>query len=316
MRPQSSLWIKIRHASGRWYADALSESLSGKGFSYWVSDENAEFNPDAFSVYPYADMRPVPAPPISPPPYPVDWKEKRIQILVTMARLVTAYSTEISSLCGMRKASVIEELKALEQEGYVKHISPENNGYPFWKITRKGTITAFRFWLVPKGMQFPKRIERSKPLRKHETGGTSLHNRTKRLWAEWIYNSPFKQDVQIFSCWTEVVLPIRSTCDGLCWGTFREQETLFWLESLSSSSLEKMRDTIKRKFRGAIQYSNYFKIPIIFALLGPNWSIRGLNSLFDDIPSSVAVILASWSKFGYLPTPRFGDVVFLLPNRK
>ena len=90
-------------------------------------------------------------------------------------------------------------------------------------------------------------------------------------------------------------------------------ETLFWMEVESGKSSRKLiLDKTITRWRKAVTYANYVGVHLVFVFLCMPWVRNAARLAFMDVPKSCAVIVADWSKekFGQLPYPKWGEVVF------
>ncbi len=314
LRPRSSLWVRVYSPENTtWYRLALADSIQGVGIGFAVTSFSSEFDPLQFTIWPVADRVPTPRPPEYEQKEPFwSWPFRKRFVLQTMARLEQAYSREVASMTGLSLRTAQRVLRELADEEYIESVRPED-GYSYWRIRRKGLSAALRLWRIPPGETFFERRERETPPRTHERGSSSQHNRTKRLWGAWLRKSVLGANLEIHAVWSEVALPVRTTCDALAWATYKGQEVLFWLEVLSAKkSLQNLRQDVILKTQAVSAYLWMYRIPIVIAFLGRPWTLRALEGVFGNIPEKIAVVAAPWRPFGRLPEPGWGDFRYIL----
>jgi hypothetical protein len=313
LRPRASLWFRVHNLRGRWYLEALRDGLQNTGVSFAVTPFEEKFDPLRFTFWPVADRVPSPKPPEYLPEEPYwGWVRSKRLMLQAMARLGRAYTREVASMVQLGRTQAYNLLVSLEQEGWVERMVLED-GYDYWQIRRKGLSAALRLWRIPPGQDFEERHERENPQATHHLGRVSKHNRTKRLWRDWLMSASFRSQVVIYAVWSEVALPVNTICDALAWGEYEGRETLFWLEVLSSKkNRENLRYDVVSKSNAVAAYLGMYGVPIILAFLGQKWTLGALGGVFGRIPKEIAVIAAPWTHFGRLPTPKWGDFQYLV----
>jgi len=226
--------------------------------------------------------------------YANELPERELACLRVLARLETAFTSEIASLAGMGITYTRQALIALEKQKLVYH---ESGDYPFWKLSRPGLSLALRSWNVPASMKFSFYKERAR--------SQGRHKRDARLWPAWLRRA--WPHAEIWSAWSEVSVPGRIYPDALAWGRLEERETLFWLEveSGKASRIDLQLKMTQRLSRAAV-YANQFSLCLVFAVLAPPWVRETVAQVFHNLPQSVSVVLTDWKDFGQLPTPKWG----------
>jgi hypothetical protein len=295
LRPGASLWVPVQAPGGGWYAEEVRQALRGLPLAVAVS-EGAGSLPRLrdFSFCPGLFHTPSPCPPAA-----LDFDTKILsmqeaQALRVLARLETAYTAEVASLCGVSLPTARQALWGLADRRLVERQGQQ--AFPIWKVRRTGVSLALRSWGLPPGVAFPARRERS--------AGGKRHRRTARLWLAWLQGA--WPQAEIWAGWSEVALG-RLRPDALAWGTFSGRETLFWLEVESGkASREVLRRKTVHRFEGALRYARRFSLSLVFALLAPPWVRRAVVAGFVGLPRDAAVVLADWKAFGELPVPGWG----------
>jgi len=316
-RPRSSLWIRVINNKGKWYISSLKRGMRTPSISYAITPiEDREFDPLKFSIWPVADKLPAPLPPTFEKNAPY-WKWERLYrfCIQCMARLEVAYTREVASAMLVSSKTAFQALSYLASQGYVEKVErKDDEGYNYWKITRKGLTAALRLWRIPAGQHFDNRAERQNPPATHESGRSTKHNRVKRLFGTLLSFSVMGRKAEIYASWSEVALPVGALCDALAWGTYDGEETLFWLEVLSNHmSLDLLTRNIQKKANNASQYAMISGIPIIFIVTGAPWTIKAIGGgLFTNVPNYMAVVAVPWDKVDALPEAIFGQFSFLI----
>ena len=281
--------------------NASLPGLPGAGSKLQITD---------FSFRPQTYFSPSPPPPTADDLYTNELSERELACLRVLARLETAFTSEIASLAGMSIPYARQALVALRKQrlayyetctacpgGQARERSERGGDYPFWKLSRPGLSLALRSWNVPASMKFSFYKERAR--------SQGRHRRDARLWPAWLRRA--WPHAEIWSAWSEVSIPGRLFPDALAWGRLDDQETLFWLEveSGKASRADLQLKMTQRLSRAAI-YANQFSLCLVFAVLAPPWVRETVAQVFHDLPQSVSVVLTDWKDFGRLPTPKWG----------
>ena len=323
MRRSPSLWVPVR-APGKWYYEEVRYALRNPMIPVAVT-RGRQTLPRAvdFSVLPGVSGSPnVGGVPVD---VPSQLSERAQRCLLTMARLVSAYTNEVANTSLINRTYCLDALRELESRGFVEyhehdpyidsHIisvrrrssagqKKEKDIYPYWRIRRPGVSAALRLWGVPAGGKFEFRSERNKLL-------DSPHRRKSRQWPSWVQKA--LPHANIYVGWSEVGIPgLRANPDSLAWGEMNGIETLFWMEVESGkSSRQLILDKTISRWQKAVTYTNYIGINLLFVFLGMPWVRNVARMAFMDIPDSCAVIVADWTKdnFGIMPYPKWGEVV-------
>ncbi len=325
-RRGASLWLPIE-SPGRWFRQEFEYALGDLGFPVAVTD-----GMDKQPIF-----RDFLSPPVTyrtkchggvPDEHPVASKltDHAARALLTMTRLVVAYTGEVASACLTSEPTSRESLWELEKLGYVEYYSdnmqiddhlakvrrrsdrfnprPNDSPRPYWKIRRSGVSAALRLWGVPPLEKFTYRNERNRL-------ADGDHRRKSRQWPIWVKKALPHAD--IYAGWSEVGIPrIRAYPDGLAWGKINGVETLFWMEvETGKTSREYLVDKLSLRWRKAIRYaSRIAKVRLVFTFLGMPWVRESARMVFCDIPKDSAVIVSDWRDFGQLPYPKWGELVF------
>lgn len=323
MRRSPSLWVPVM-APGKWYYEEVRYALRNPTIPVAVT-RGRQTLPRAidFSVLPgvsgSANVGGVPV------AVPSQLSERAQRCLLTMARLVSAYTNEVANTSLINRTYCLDALRELESEGYVEyhehdpyidaHIvrargrsskgeKKEKDIHPYWRIRRPGVSAALRLWGVPAGGKFACRSERIKLF-------DSIHRRRSRQWPSWVKEA--LPHARIYAGWSEVGIPgLRATPDALAWGELNGIETLFWMEVESGKSSRKLiLDKTISRWQKAVTYANHIGVNLIFSFLGMPWVRNAARMAFVDVPDSCAVIVADWRKgsFGNMPYPKWGEVV-------
>ena len=308
-RRGASLWIQVE-SPGRWYLEEVRAALYGLPLATAITRSDHHPVLTDFSFIPQTFIRPSPGAPASEGWQPVDMVNEEVQTLRVLARIKTGYTSEIASLTGFSVWKARRILRGLyKKELIISHEEPpkgwdeKKRFYPSWSVKRKGVSLALRSWGVPEGANFSAYKERRNP----EDG---RHRRTSRLWTASLRRA--WAGAEIWTGWSEVQIPgLRTAPDALAWGQLDGQETLFWLEVEGGGTSGRviMQRSAKR-FRKAILYADDNNLHLVFALLAKPWAGRAARLAFVGVPEKVAVVVADWKGFGFLPIPQWGRAVF------
>ncbi|MDO9128543.1 MAG: hypothetical protein Q7U34_01625, partial [Anaerolineales bacterium] len=323
-RRGSCAWVKV-NAPGTWFLAEIRNSLRGLPIPVVVTTAVTPFVPRTpaarrcetatnaslpglpggagsklqitdFSFRPRTFSSPSPPPPAADdlPKGTNELPERELACLRVLARLETAFTSEIASLAGMSIPYARQALVALRKQRLAYY---ESGDYPFWKLSRPGLSLALRSWNVPASMKFSFYKERAR--------SQGRHRRDARLWPAWLRRA--WPHAEIWSAWSEVSIPGRLFPDALAWGRLDNQETLFWLEveSGKASRADLQLKMTQRLSRAAV-YANQFSFCLVFAVLAPPWVRETVAQVFHDLPQSISVVLTDWKDFGRLPTPKWG----------
>jgi hypothetical protein len=223
-------------------------------------------------------------------------KPSTLRVLRILARLKTAHTPEITSLAAFSETHVRTLLKRLQADDLIER--RQIRKYDGWAISNSGLRLVQRSWNIPKGARFAR-------YRTEYRYAAERHRRVSRMWRAWLETA--YEDVKIWECWTEVPLQ-KGIPDALAWGTFWEQEMLFWLEVDSGKSSRKTMENIyQQRIRRAYRHAFSWKLPIVFCVLGPNWVIRDFERCIPFYSQRLAMIGHDWRYFGKLPWFGFGD---------
>ncbi len=293
------LWVELE-APGTWYAHEL-QRLVGQPDKLVITPRGVNLR--------LADLPPEPKLFEKPPtqrssllpnfrdPKPVSLSPSVLRVLQTLARLESAQTLEIASLAGFSKSYTHTQLQKLEQSGYVRRDQVWK--YPGWRLTRAGLLQVHRSW------QLPPKVNFRNYRREHSRAG-GRHRRVARLWRAWLTKA-YPGAGEIWACWTEFAMH-PGFPDALAWGTWRGQETLFWLEvETGHASRQKLRLTYEARLHRVSQHAERLRIPIILAVLSLPWVLRTVVPIFTSLPPHIAVIAEDWRRFGELPIPEFGE---------
>ena len=292
-RRGSCAWVQV-DAPGTWFLAEIRNSLRGLPIPVAVTAADNKPQITDFSFRPQTFYSPSPPPPTADDLYTNELSERELACLRVLARLETAFTSEIASLAGMSIPYARQALVALRKQRFVYY---QSGDYPFWEISRPGLSLSLRSWGVPLSVKFPfKERARSK----------GRHRRDARLWPAWLRRA--WPHAEIWSAWSEVSIPGRLFPDALAWGRLDDKETLFWLEveSGKASRADLQLKMTQRLSRAAV-YANQFSLCLVFAVLAPPWVRETVAQVFHNLPQSVSVVLADWKDFGRLPTPKWGE---------
>lgn len=293
-RPSASIWVSVQVDKGTWFVREIKKSLEGVSQPTAVTMKDVPPRLVDFSFYPNISTVPSPEPPKKDDPIPGDITEAELFCLRVLARLERGFTAEIASLANMSRPTARQALHGLTHRGLIHHHT-ENEKYPIWQIRRKGLSLALRSWRVPPGASFQARSERNR----HSEG---RHRRVARLWPAWLRKAWPHAD--IWAGWSEVTLGGYLRPDALAWGQLQDRETLFVLEvERGNRSSTRLGLKALRKLSRTLTYAREFSLPLVFAILGPNWVLDAAIVAFHDLPDDVALVLCDWSAFGKLPVP-------------
>jgi len=286
--------VKV-NAPGTWFLAEIRSSLRGLPLPVAVTAYDCKPQITNFSFRPRTFFSPSPPPPAADDMYANELPERELACLRVLARLETAFTSEIASLAGMGITYTRQALIALEK---LRLVYNQAGKYPYWKISRPGLSLALRSWNVPASMKFSFYKERAR--------SQGRHRRDARLWPAWLRRA--WPHAEIWSAWSEISVPGRIYPDALAWGRLEERETLFWLEveSGNASRTDLQRKMTQRLSRAAV-YANQFSLCLVFAVLAPPWVRETVAQVFHNLPQSVSVVLTDWKDFGQLPTPKWGS---------
>ena len=294
-RGGASAWVKV-NAPGTWFLAEIRNSLRGLPLPVAVTAYDCKPQITNFSFRPRTFFSPSPPPPAADdlPKGTNELPERELACLRVLARLETAFTSEIASLAGMSIPYARQALVALRKQRLAYY---ESGDYPFWKLSRPGLSLALRSWNVPASMKYSFYKERAR--------SQGRHRRDARLWPAWLRRA--WPHAEIWSAWSEVSIPGRLFPDALAWGRLDDQETLFWLEveSGKASRADLQLKMTQRLSRAAV-YTNQFSLCLVFAVLAPPWVRETVAQVFHNLPQSVSVVLTDWKDFGQLPTPKWG----------
>jgi len=288
-RPGAALWVvPVTHEPT---TRLLREHA--RHFPVPVAVSETPPSPGDFSFPPPRHGVPLPAPAfeITLPP---GRTRRTLEVTVRLAR---AYTAEIASGALLSITAAREHLYLLMRRGFVRR-QRDGQGRPLWTPTRRGISTALRLWCVPRGTPFPFRRER-------RSRASSRHRRTARLWNAWLRKSGYV----VVMGWSEVTIPGlgRFAPDGLAFGTWEGQDTLFWLEVESGHEAgRRIAERAAIRLTMAEEWARGRKVRLIFTVLGRPWAVRAAARRLQ--PRQAAVLLASWSDFGRLPGPVPGRI--------
>jgi hypothetical protein len=323
MRRSPSLWVPVM-APGKWYFEEMRYALRNPTIPIAVTN-GRQVPPRAidFSVLPGVSGSPggggVPV------QISAQLSEGAERCLLTMVRLVSAYTNEVATTSLSDRTSCLQALQELESKGYVEyhehdpgidsHIvrargrprtgeKKEKDIHPYWRIKRPGVSAALRLWGVPVGGKFACRSERIRLF-------DGPHRTKSRQWPSWAKEA--LPHSRIYAGWSEVGIPgLRATPDSLAWGEVNGIETLFWMEVESGKvSRQLILDKTRSRWQKAVSYANYMGLNLIFTFLGMPWVRNAARMAFTDVPDSCAVIIGDWTggSFGKMPYPKWGEVV-------
>lgn len=300
-RRGSCAWVQV-DAPGTWFLAEIRNSLRGLPIPVAVTTADPGLPGGAgsklqitdFSFRPRTFISPSPPPPAADDLYANELSERELACLRVLARLETAFTSEIASLAGMSIPYARQALVALRKQRLAYY---ESGDYPFWKVSRPGLSLALRSWHVPASMKFSFYKERAR--------SQGRHRRDARLWPAWLRRA--WPHAEIWSAWSEVSVPGRLFPDALAWGRLDDKETLFWLEveSGKASRADLQLKMTQRLSRAAV-YANQFSLCLVFAVLAPPWVRETVAQVFHNLPQSVSVVLTDWKDFGRLPMPKWG----------
>ena len=308
-RRGSSAWVKV-NAPGTWFLAEMRSSLRGLPLPVAVTNADRQPQVTDFSFRPQTFYSPSPPPPAADDLYTNELSESELACLRVLARLETAFTSEIASLAGMSIPYARQALIALRKQrlayyetctacpgGQARERSERGGDYPFWKVSRPGLSLALRSWHVPPSMKFSFYKERAR--------SQGRHRRDARLWPAWLRRA--WPHAEIWSAWSEISVPGRLFPDALAWGRLDDQETLFWLEVESGkASRADLQLKMTQRLSRAVVYANQFSLCLVFAVLAPPWVRETVAQVFHNLPQSVSVVLTDWKDFGRLPTPKWG----------
>lgn len=323
MRRSPSLWVPVI-APGKWYFEEVRYALRNATLPIAVTN-GRQMPPRAidFSVLPGVSGSPggggVPV------TIPSELSEHAERCLLTMTRLVSAYTDEVAGTCLSDTTDCLQALHELKNRGYVEYhehdpyidahvvrargrsgavAKKEKDIYPYWRIRRPGVSAALRIWGVPAGGTFASRSERIKLF-------DGPHRRKSRQWPSWVKEA--LPHARIYAGWSEVGIPgLRATPDALAWGELNGMETLFWMEVESgAASRQVILDKTRSRWQKAVIYANHVGVSLIFVFMGMPWVRNAARMAFMNVPHTCAVIIADWTKKGYgnMPYPKWGEVV-------
>ena len=211
-----------------------------------------------------------------------------------LARLKTAYRSEIASLTGFSESHARNLLKQLQAESLIER--KQIGKYEGWKIRTKGLSLAHRSWNIPKGVHFTK-------YRGEFRYAAERHRRVSRRWRAWL-EAAYPR-IEIWESWTEAPL-FDGIPDALAWGYKDQREMLFWLEVDSGHSSRKvMERNYSRRLQNAYLHAKRLGIPIVFCIMGPPWVVEFFPVCIPTLPPNLAVIGQDWRAFGDLPVYEF-----------
>jgi hypothetical protein len=309
-RRGASLWIQV-DSPGKWYVEQVRKALYGLPIAIAVTRKGIEPALYDFSLIPPRFPRPSRQAPEFPNWQPETVSDDALQVLHVLVRIREGYTAEIASLAGFGKWKTRKRLEDLAEQGLTFHnANPPKNWdiqkqyYPFWQLQRKGISLALRSWRVSKGMKFSAYKER-------RNNPNSRHRRTSRLFMDSMRKS--WRGAEIWTGWSEVQIPRERTApDALAWGRFDGHEALFWLEvEGGGTSGKKIMERSTKRFQKAILYAQSNDVHLVFVLLAKPWAGQAARLAFAGVPENVTVIVADWKKFGKLPVPQWGRVVFV-----
>jgi hypothetical protein len=323
MRRSPSLWVPVI-APGKWYFEEVRYALRNATLPIAVTS-GRQIPPRAidFSVLPGVSGSPgrggIPVTIAS------QLSERAQQCLLTMTRLVSAYTSEVANTMLSDGSDCLQALQELESKGYVeyhehdpyidshlirarqqpgKREKKEKDIRPYWRVRRPGISAALRLWGVPARRPFPCRSERIRLF-------DSPHRTKSRQWPSWVKEA--LPHARIYAGWSEVGIPgLRATPDSLAWGELNGIETLFWMEVESGAASRQMiLAKTRSRWQKAVIYADHVGVNLIFVFMGMPWVRNAARMAFMDVPDSCAVIVADWTKksFGKMPYPKWGEVV-------
>jgi hypothetical protein len=288
VRPTAALWVAVE-APGVWLREEIARGLAGIPAPVAVTDgrppsrEDFSFSPRLFPV-------------LSPPPLadpPPAFPKETARTLLVLLRLREAATAEVAAQAGLSPSRAREILRGLAAAGRaVEAGSP----YPLWRLARPGLSAARRMLLLPPGARF---------FDGREKGGRGRHRRAARLWPAWVRKA---LGAEIWGGWSEAVLSGDLRPDGLAWGRWKGQETLFLLEAESG---HRAREDLRRRLRARVGRiaARLRGFPVVLTVLGPPWVLRTLAADPPELPGWIAVVLEDWKAFGRLPEPAFGRIM-------
>jgi len=255
--------------------------------------EEKEFYQPIRPTYLHESDVPVLAPRFDPTEYGI--KESALRVLRVLARVKTAYRSEIASLTGFSESHVRNLLKQLQVENLIER--RKIGKYEGYAIRTKGLSLAHRSWNIPKGVHFTK-------YRGEFRYAAERHRRVSRRWRAWLEKA--YPTLEIWESWTEVPL-FYGIPDALVWGYKDKREMLFWLEVDSGHSSKKvMRRNYSRRLQNAYLHAKRLGIPIVFCIMGPPWVVDAFGWCIPATSPWVAIIGHDWRDFGRLPVYEFG----------
>lgn len=195
LRRSASLWVPVM-APESWYFEEVKFALHLSSFPIAVTDGRNLPGLLDFCRLPGVYYSPCHGGAPVDLSLIADLSAHAVRCLLTMARLVAAYTNEVASTCLIEDRACRNALWELEKQGYVKYHENDNNidshlsmvrqrvsqkeknaqeVWPYWTIRRPGLSVALRVWGVPAGADFRYRTERNRLL-------DSIHRRRSRQW--------------------------------------------------------------------------------------------------------------------------------------
>lgn len=323
---RATIWVPVESPpdpSGTWYYRSVKQHLQNMGLPIPIAvTQGREHLPAMgdFTFFPRTLQYPAEG---GPKTADLDYGKisaHALRSLQVLNRITVGYTAEIASLTEVSKPTARKALSELASLGLVKWLGNDQDidvhlGFntksqkkerSYWRIMRVGTSLALRSVGIPENFDFDGRKER-----RIKNG---RHRQVSRTWSAWLRQA--WPNAEIWGSWSEAWIPSEHTNpDGLAWGTYNGFETLFWLEADSGrASGRGILDDARKRFLKAIHYAKTMKIRIVFAFLGPEWTIRSAALAFVGFPDQVAVVAQDWdrSKFGQLLPITFGRAA--IPN--
>lgn len=323
----ASLWIPVSGPGG-WYFGEVKHALRDLPIPFALTlGRDCLPGIEDFSRLPSLYCAPCRGGVPAEKPNAFQLSENALLCLFAMVRLVAAYTSEVASCCLMNKIYCRNALHELEKAGCVEYhegdpyidshlvsaqrLSSQGTNKkneeprPYWRIRRPGLSAALRAWGIPSETRFDDRNERHGLL-------DSPHRRRSRQWPAWL-RTAFPH-AEVYAGWSEVgISQLRANPDSLVWGKIDGVETLFWLEVESGkSSRQLILDKTVSRWLKAVGYTRAVDVHLVFVFLAQPWVRDAARLAFTYVPPNSAVVVADWSKtnFGYLPFPKWGQVVF------
>ncbi|MEA3349882.1 MAG: hypothetical protein U9Q82_04600 [Chloroflexota bacterium] len=179
-----------------------------------------------------------------------------LRTLRILVRLNEAHTVEIASLAGYSKTHIRSRLKILQNKKLARRTKVGK--HQGWAITRRGVRLAHRSWKLPPRVSFKRYREEN-----HYAG--ARHRRVSCRWREWMEKA--WPQAEVWDCWTELSLS-RGHPDALAWGTWKGQETLFWVEvETGHKSREKLGWQFAQRLNAASRHAWQAKLPLVFVVL-------------------------------------------------